>query len=203
MTLVASFPSSCERIQQPFPFSTTAWDKTLPAVHAYLLSLYQRLDQLQQQIDQLQGRLDKTSQTSSKPPSSDSPCTKRPRHTSSGTRGGKTDHPRTDPKRLEPTDVHVILLLSCPGGQAAFLETTLYYIHQVFALPPLEMQVTHCILHQATCVGCGQTHEAQASNPYATGYGSRLTALKGHPNRKAMKTATEKVQYAGKLSTDN
>ena len=179
MTLAAASPSPCDSPQWPFPFSPADWENTPPAVQAYLLSLHQRLDQLQQQIDQLQGRLAKTSQTSSKPPSSDSPFKKGPRRTSSGKRGGTPGHPGAGPKLLEPTEVHVILPPACPCGHAALLETTPYHTHQVLELPPIEMQVTHFILHQITCAGCGQTLKAQAPSPYTTGYGPRLTALIG------------------------
>lgn len=179
MALVASSPSPCDSPQWPFPFSAADWDKTPPAVQAYLLSLHQRLDQLQQQIDQLQGRLDKTSQTSSKPPSSDSPFQKRHRRKSSGKRGAKPGHPGAGPKLLEPTEVQVILPPSCPCGHAALVETAPYHTHQVLELPPIAMHVTHFLLHQTTCAGCGQTLKAQVPAPYASGYGPRLTALMG------------------------
>jgi hypothetical protein len=78
-----------------FPFSHTEWDHTPDAVQAHVLTLQTQLDalqqqhhQLQQQVNTLQGRLDKTSKTSSKPPSSDSPFTKPTRRPSSGKRGG-------------------------------------------------------------------------------------------------------------------
>jgi transposase len=179
MALVASSPSPCDSPQWPFPFSAADWDKTPPAVQAYLLSLHQRLDQLQHQIDQLQGRLDKTSQTSSKPPSFDSPFQKRHRRKSSGKRGAKPGHPGAGPKLLEPTEVQVILPPSCPCGHAALVEAAPYHTHQVLELPPIAMQVTHVILHQTTCAGCGQTLKAQVPPPYASGYGPRLTALMG------------------------
>jgi transposase len=52
------------------------WELTPPAVQDYIQSLHQQIKQLQQQVDTLQGQVEKTSQTSSKPPSSDSPFDK-------------------------------------------------------------------------------------------------------------------------------
>jgi predicted transcriptional regulator len=65
------------------PVCQLEWELTPPAVQDYIKSqtqqiheLKNQLDQLQQQIETLQGRLETTSQTSNKPPSSDSPFTK-------------------------------------------------------------------------------------------------------------------------------
>ena len=56
------------------------WELTPPAVQDYIKNQHQQIaqlqtqiEQLQQQVETLQGRVHKTSQTSSKPPSSDSP----------------------------------------------------------------------------------------------------------------------------------
>ncbi len=74
-----------DNILWTLPFSHMEWAITPPAVQTYLQSLEQRVKQLQKQVDTLQGRVEKTSQTSRKPPSSDSPCKKpkRERRTSS------------------------------------------------------------------------------------------------------------------------
>jgi transposase len=66
-----------------FPFSPTEWELTPPAVQAHLQSLQQRVNQLEKQVETLQGRVEQSSQTSSKPPSSDSPFqkpTRKPRN---------------------------------------------------------------------------------------------------------------------------
>src|SRR5919109_305627 len=73
------------------PFAPMEWALTPPAVQAYVQRLQQRVHQLEQQVETLQGRVKRTSQTSSKPPSSDSPFhkpTRKPRH-SGGPRGAR------------------------------------------------------------------------------------------------------------------
>jgi len=166
----------------PFPFDRSDWEKTPPAVQAYLLSLHQRLDQLQRQIDEWQGRLDKTSNTSSKPPSSDSPFT-RPkrskRRTSSGKRGARKGHRGSGPTVLEPTEVQHVYPAPCFCGHGELGAPTLYHTHQMIELPPIDMQITHFLLHQARCVGCGRIIKAEVPSAYATGYGPRLSALIG------------------------
>jgi len=76
-----------------FPLSQKDWEQTPGAVQTHLLTLQTQLDALQQQrqtlqiqVDHLQGRVDQTSQTSSKPPSSDSPFKKTKRGGSSSVR---------------------------------------------------------------------------------------------------------------------
>src|SRR5436305_2057505 len=88
------------------PFSHDDWEQTPPAVRAHVAGLQSHVDQLQQQIDTLQRQIDtlqrqidtlpdrlhQPSQTSHKPPSSDSPCTKSPGRTASGKRGARPGH---------------------------------------------------------------------------------------------------------------
>jgi transposase len=166
----------------PFPFDPSDWEKTPPAVQAYLLRLHQRLEQLQQQIDELRGRLEQNSHTSSKPPSSDSPF-KKPkrskRRTSSGKRGARKGQPGSGPTWLEPTEVHHVYPAPCACGHGELTTPTLYHTHQRIELPPIEMQITHFLLHQARCVGCGRLIKADVPRPYATGYGPRLSGLIG------------------------
>jgi transposase len=52
-----------------------------------------------------------------------------------------------------------------------------YHTHQVIELPPITMEVTHFLLHQAHCVGCGALLKADIPGQHTTGYGPRLTAL--------------------------
>ncbi len=164
--------------------SQADWDQTPSAVQAHLVAqdtkrhlLETQLQQMPQQVDQLQGRLDQTSSTSSKPPSSDSPFKKRKLRTSSGKRGGQKGHPSTSPKLLEPTDVQVMLPPSCWCGHALVSAPTPYRTHQVLELPPIQVDVTHFILHQSTCLGCGQLLSAAVPPAHACGYGPRLSAL--------------------------
>ena len=41
------------------------------------------------------------------------------------------------------------------------------------------MQITHFLLYQARCVGCGGFLTAEVPSQYATGYGPRLSGLIG------------------------
>lgn len=166
------------------PFSQSDWEQTPSAVQAHLLAqdtelhtLKSQLEQLQHQVDQLQGRLDQTSSTSSKPPSSDSPFKKRKARQPSGKRGGKKGHPGSGPKLLEPTAEQMILPPSCSCGHSLVSAPVPYRIHQVLELPPIQIEVTHFVLHQSTCLGCGQTLSAEVPPAHATGYGPRLSAL--------------------------
>lgn len=56
---------------------------------------------------------------------------------------------------------------------------TLYHTHQVIELPPIEMEISHFLLHQAPCVGCGRLLKADVPSEHTTGYGPRLSGLIG------------------------
>ena len=186
--MASSSQSNSEHTTWPFPFPEEDWHQTPPSVQRYILTLQQQLgdlkqqvDQLQKQVELLQGRMDKTSQTSSKPPSSDSPFnkprrSKRPK--ASGKRGGRKGHPGSGPLLLEPTEVHPVYPAPCACGHAMGPPTP-YHTHQMIELPPTCMQITHVLLHQARCMGCGRLLKAEVPHTYATGYGPRLSALIG------------------------
>ena len=65
-----------QHTEWPFPFSQDDWAQTPPAVQAYIVALHQELHQLKQRIEALEARTQASSQTSSRPPSSDSPFRK-------------------------------------------------------------------------------------------------------------------------------
>ncbi len=180
--------SHTDSILWALPFHQLEWELTPPAVQDYIKSQNQQIAQFQTQIDQLhkqvetlQGRVDKTSQTSSKPPSSDSPFNKpnRPRRPSSGKRGGKKGHPGTGPTVLSPTEVHLIEPGPCACGHGNLVSLSPYQTHQVIELPPIEMEIHHFILQQGQCAGCGRERKAQVPNEHQAGYGPRLSALIG------------------------
>ena len=56
---------------------------------------------------------------------------------------------------------------------------TPYHTHQVIKLPPIEMEISHVILHQGECAGCGKVLKAHVPHEHQAGYGPRLTALIG------------------------
>ena len=175
------------------PFTQLAWELTPPAVQDYLKSQHQQIaqlqsqmvqcqsqiEQLQQHVETLQEQLAKTSQTSSKPPSSASPFNKpkRQRKTSSGTHGGQKGHRGRGPTFLSPTEVHLIEPGPCPCGHGNLVSLTPYYTHHVIELPPIEMDIHHCILQQGHCQGCGRQLKAQVPRAHQAGYGPRFSAL--------------------------
>ncbi|MEE8251730.1 MAG: IS66 family transposase [Gemmatimonadales bacterium] len=181
MSLVIPPQMQTDPIWWAFPFSQVAWAITPPTVQDYIRNQQKHIDQLQTQVDTLQGRLATTSQTSSKPPSSDSPFkkTKRQPRQSGGKRGARKGHPGKGPTLLSPTEVHLIEPGPCACGQGQLVSPEPYYTHQVIELPPIEMDIHHFILHQGTCGGCGQTLKAQVPSEHQAGYGPRLSALIG------------------------
>ena len=140
------------------PVCQMDWERTPPAVQDYIQSLRQQIKQLEEQVETLQGQVAKTSQTSSKPPSSDSPFNKpkRDRRPSSGKRGGQKGHRGQGPTLLSPTEVLLIEPGPCACGHSELVSLAPYYTHQVIELPPIEMDIQHFILHQGTCSGCGR-----------------------------------------------
>jgi transposase len=157
------------------------WELTPPAVHDDIPSLHQQMQQLQQPGDTLQGRATKTSQTSSKPPASDSPFAKpkRPRRQSSGKRGGPKGHPGKGPLLLTPPEVPLIEPGPWACGHGALVSLAPYYTHQGIAWPAIAMDLQHFIWQQGTCRGWGRTRKAPLPCAHQAGYGPRLPALIG------------------------
>jgi transposase len=179
--MTPSAQATTDNICWALPFSPAEWAVTPPAVQTHVQSLRQRVNQLEKQIETLQGRVEKTSQTSSKPPSSDSPFQKPKRQprSSGGKRGARPCHPGSGPTLLSPTAVRLIEPAPCACGHGEIVALAPYYTHQVIELPPIEMDITHFVLHQGTCAGCGQELKAQVPSTQQAGYGPRLTALIG------------------------
>jgi transposase len=164
----------------PFPFTEQDWEQTPPAVQAYLHTLRHEMGQLQERVESLEARLNQNSTTSSRPPSSDSPYKKPRRRTGSkGSRkgGGKPGHRGHRQVLFAPTSVEDLLPESCACGSGEFDLLRPYYTHQVIELPPIEMEVTHWVLHQGRCLGCGGWQKVQVPGEQVTGYGPRLSAL--------------------------
>jgi transposase len=175
--MATSSQADTDNTTWPFPFSPREWEHTPPAVQDHLRALHTQLQQIQHQLNTLQARLVKTSKTSSKPPSSDSPFTKPTRRTTAGKRGARQGHPGSGVTVLEPTAVQHVYPAPCACGQGELTTPMLYHTHQVIELPPLTMEITHFLLHQAHCIGCGALLKADIPSPHTTGYGPRLTAL--------------------------
>ena len=166
----------------PFPFTAQDWAQTPLAVQAYVHTLRNEVVQLQDRVEPLEARLTQNSTTSSRPPSSDSPY-KQPRRCTTATTprkaGGKPGHPGHRQALLAPTHVREVQPAPCVCGNTAFAGTSPYYTHQVIELPPIVMDVTHWVLHQGWCPGCGRWRKAQVPAEHATGYGPRFSALIG------------------------
>lgn len=168
--------------QWPFPFSQADWEQTPPAVQAYIAALHQELAQLKQRVEALEARTQATSQTSSRPPSSDSPYrkgeNKRERKTA-GRPGAKPGHPGIRQTLLSPTSIEHLVPPACRCGNTALMHIAPYYTHQVMELPPINMDITHWVLYQADCPRCGHRLKAPLPPEHHTGYGPRLSALIG------------------------
>ena len=162
-----------------FPFSRDEWEQTPPAVRDHMVTLQQHLNHLQKQVDALESRLNQTSKTSNKPPSSDSPFTKPKPRTFARKRGAQKGHTGSGPTLWSATEVRQVYPAPCACGALAVEAAMPYHTHQVVELPPIAMEVTHFVLHQGHCVGCGRRRKAEVPSVYTTGYGPRLPALIG------------------------
>ena len=121
----------------PFPFTPQDWERTPPAVQAYLCTVRAELAQRHERVETLEARLTQNSTTSHRPPSSDSPY-KKPRQRSTTTprkAGGKPGHAGHRQVLLPPTAVHDLRPERCPCGHTTFAATRPYYTHQVLELP--------------------------------------------------------------------
>lgn len=178
-------PSAPDSATWPFPFSQQDWEQTPPAVQAYLRTVQHdraQLQDLQERVTALEARLQQDSTTSHRPPSSDNPYKKRrqrPTPTTPRKAGGKPGHAGHCQALLPPTAVHELYPERCACGHTAFAMTTPYHTHQVLELPPIAMEITHWVLHQGCCLGCGAWSKAQLPLEHATGYGPRFSALIG------------------------
>jgi transposase len=195
MSQPASSQPHHDSILWALPFTPLEWALTPLAVQNYIKRQHQQIAPLQTQMAQfqsqiaplqpqvetLQGRVAKTSQTSRKPPSSDSPFNKpkRQRKTSTGTRGGQKGHRGNGPTLRRPTEVHLIEPGPCPCGHGNVVSLSPYHTHQVIELPPIEMEIHHFVLQQGQCQGCGRQLTAQVPSQHQAGYGPRLSALIG------------------------
>jgi transposase len=166
-------------------FTAHDWEQTPPAVQAYVQTLHEEMQrmraemgQLHERVEHLEARLHQHSTTSSRPPSSDSPYTQRRTGAKGGRKGGgKPGHAGHRQVLYAPTTVEDVLPASCRCGSGEFALLRPYYTHQVIELPPIEMEITHWVLYQGRCVGCGRWHKAQVPDEQITGYGPRFSAL--------------------------
>ena len=143
--LIGSMPcSQADREQMP-----SALRPHLVALYTKRYTFDDQLQPLGQQVNPLRGRLAQTFATSSKPPASDSPFKMRKPRSSSGKRGGYKGYLDSVPKLLQPTEMRIVLPPSRSCGHMSGSDLTPNPTHQVPELPPIDMEVTHVLLHQA------------------------------------------------------
>jgi transposase len=173
-------PNSTSRT---FPFTGQDWEQTPAPVQVYLHSLRYEMGQLQERMESVEARLNQNSTTSSRPPSSDSPYKRPRRRTGSSTSrrkgGGKPGYLGHRQVLFTPASVEDMRPEWCTCGSGEFNLIQPYHTHQVIELPPIELQVTHWILHQSQCVGCGRWPKAPMPGEHVTGYGPCSSALMG------------------------
>lgn len=179
------------------PFSELEWNLTPEAVRHYILHLERTLsdmasrlasqeEQLRvhgKRLEQLEERTRKNSQNSSKPPSSDSPFDrdrrKKKAKKSKRAKGGQKGHKGHRQEMLAPTRQRPLVPERCGCGHSDFSGCRLepFYTHQQIELPEIKMDVTHWILQQCQCPGCGKTVKASLPEEQRFGYGPRLSAM--------------------------
>jgi transposase len=162
------------------PLDATSWEQTPLIVRQVVVQLLAVIQQQQARIAALEARVSQTSSNSDRPPSSDSPYAKRAACTGTqGRPGAKPGHSGHRQALLAPTEVIEVTPDVCACGQQEFPATTPYHTHQVIELPEIRMAVTHVVLHEAQCPGCGRLLKAVLPAEYRYGYGPRFTALIG------------------------
>jgi transposase len=162
------------------PLDAASWEQTPLVARQLILQLLAVVQQQTARIAALEARLSQTSRNSDRPPSSDPPFVTPPSSsTTKGTPGAKLGHPGHRQALLAPTEVITVTPDVCVCGQQGFAATRPYHTHQVIELPAIRMAVTHVVLHEAQCPGCGRRLKAALPAEYRYGYGPRFTALIG------------------------
>jgi transposase len=149
------------------PVNGTGWEQTSLVVCQLIIQLLAVIQQQAARIAALEARLSQTSRNSDRPPSSDPPCVTRPSSsTTQRTPGAKPGHPGHRQALLAPAEVIEVTPDVCVCGQQEFPATTPYHTHQVIELPEIRMAVTHIVLHEAQCPGCGRRLKAALPAEY-------------------------------------
>ena len=80
---------------------------------------------------------------------------------------------------LEPTSNKNIRPETCACGHLDLDPVSIkpFYTHQYIELPEIKVDVTHLILNQGKCKGCGKTVKATVPLEFSIGYGPRLSAV--------------------------
>jgi transposase len=166
-------------------FSPELWERTPPAVQAYLRALEARVAALEATVQQLREQLQQDSRTSSRPPSSDPPqaLAKRPRREPTGRRpGGQPGHEGHARVLIPVEQVDVVMPVKparCQRCQQPLQgEDRQPQRHQVAEIPPIRPVVTEYQLHRLVCPVCGEaTRAALPAGVPAGGFGPRVQAI--------------------------
>ena len=143
--------------------------KSFRAIHEENQQLKESVAELTHRLDQLVEQLGSSSRNSSKPPSSDSPEQKakrlRTRKRSSRQQGGQPGHPRHERALLPEDEVdsiqHYFPQTHCDCGGTVSVDAQPAYRHQIWDIPPMNMQVDEHQFYRGVCVGCGKAHHSQ------------------------------------------
>lgn len=129
-------------------------------------------------LEELTAKMKQDSTNSNRPPSSDSPFKKpNSRQEKKGKPGPRKGHEGHGPTMLNPNKIVPVKPEQCECGNTDFPITHAFYTHQMIELPPIQMDVTHFVLHEGTCPRCGKLNKASVPKVHESGYGPRLTAL--------------------------
>lgn len=150
--------------------------KTLAEAQQTIEALWAALHDAMKRIEQLEEQLQADSQTTSKPPSSDSPrsrAERRRKPRSERRRGAQPGHPKHERAIVAETEVDAVQRFfpaSCDrcGGQLA-IEAEPVVRHQVFELPEVRYQVTEYQLYAGTCSACEWRSKAQLPDDVPSG----------------------------------
>ena len=159
-----------------------------PAVKAFVLALFDRIDDLEKQVQTLTDQVSKlTPRNSSLPPSSEHPHAKPKAKLRSGRKrkqGGQKGHKR-HLRELIPSDQCANVTPCHPGGcrrcgGELHLDADGPQRHQVWDMPPIEPVVEEFQLFRGHCPRCGITTRAELPAGVPTGQcGPRLAAFTG------------------------
>ena len=174
------------------PISSEDWGNTPPAVQAFVMTLWERVQALEAEVQGLRSevvllreQLGQTSQNSSRPPSTDPPEAPKRKGKSSGRRpGGQPGHEgvsRTLKSVEEVDEVVVVKPERCAHCGAQLMDSDPYPTrHQVTEVPPIRATVTEYQLHTLHCAACGGSTRAELPEGVPRGaFGPRVQALAG------------------------
>jgi transposase len=170
-------------------FPPELWQRTPPAIRAYIETLEGQVQTLtsmvhtlQEQVRTLEERLNQTSRNSSRPPSSDPPPHQRSRRPpGKRRRGGQPGHPGQTRPLVPVEEVDAVVVLK--PQQCSRCQTPLSgddaspFRHQVIEIPPIKPVSTEYQWHQLSCPEWGETTRAPWPNGVPSGpYGPRVHA---------------------------